>query len=641
MTLRSKILCLISALFLFTAGAEQPHKTGLELSTSVFSFLKKNSFAPETQSLVTAGENSFPFNNMVNIKSVDEENENLILVFFQEDVEENTEIIKNFLNELKDSDYEFNIKVLFTCGDRPVFENQNMIYGSGVFIESLRSNLQYTAIIFDLNSSEYNIISSSSKTSSPSWLIKNTYNLYSSLGIDQNLSKFYLSQISSYSFITNRMLSAFFENEIPAIKLDIKKSDSEQEKTLELLTKTVESFSNEKNRSWEYHFLLISLFGHYYTLSEGGLIKIILPTICFWVLFIYLFIFINTRLKRHAWSTINRIWYSVPVVFLINLAATAISRIYFTNLITTSSDAGKIYGLLSLQIITALFFSIIFFILTLLYNNSFEARSIDYLMLLSCFINQSVFILLDISLCPIFIAICLLTLIALIVKDNTLHVIVFVLMIVPLVPYANNIITRADTAQLRAFVFDSKKIIFILPLILYPSFLIILRILTSIRQNSKKFSHVLIAGIAFFVSVSAFLIILSAVRTTQINRRQKKLPEISFSQDSGQLIKLDTVDEVVFDDIIRTINVQLDTECILCSVQITGQKNPVLYTDNDFTNVSSNTVRFNIPEYPPQKMTFSYGTSREPCTILVTAVINGSEPGKYSYISRLLNIGES
>ena len=175
---------------------------------------------------------------------------------------------------------------------------------------------------------------------------------------------------------------------------------------------------------------------------------------------------------------------------------------------------------------------------------------------------------------------------------------------------------------------------------LYPSFLIILRILTSIRQNSKKFSHVLAAGIAFFVSVSAFLIILSCVRTSQINKKQKAAPEISYSQDGEKFIELETVDEIIFDDIIRTINIKLNADCVLCSVQAAGQKNPVLYTDNDFTTVSDNAIRFNIPEYPPQKMTFSYGTSREPCTILVTAVINAGEPGRYRYISRVVNIGE-
>ena len=104
---------------------------------------------------------------------------------------------------------------------------------------------------------------------------------------------------------------------------------------------------------------------------------------------------------------------------------------------------------------------------------------------------------------------------------------------------------------------------------------------------------------------------------------------------------MEAVDEIIFDDIIRTINIKLNTKCILCSVQAAGQKNPVLYTDNDFTTISDNTIRFNIPEYPPERMTFSYGTSREPCTILVTAVIEGSEPGKYLYVNRLLNIGES
>jgi len=637
MTLRLKILCFLSVFFLFCLQAETAQKTGLELSDSVFSLLKNNAFEPETQSLITSGENSFPYNVIVNLNKPDIEKENLILVFFQEDIEDNSKIILQFLRDIKKRQYDFNITLLFTYGDRPVFNNKYNIYGTRIFADSLKSNLQYTSIIFDFSGKIYNIISSSCKTSSPSWLIRNSYNIYSELDIDDNLSRFYLSQISTYSFIHNRILSDFFEYEIPAIKLDIKAADEGDEKKLLILTKAVQAFSLERNRNWEHHFLMFKLFGRYSTLSEATIIRTILPVICCWVLFIFIFIFINTRLKKRAWSTIKRIWYSVPTVFLISFASVAISRIIFSNILTYSSDAAKIYGLFSLQIIITLLFSIIFFLLTLYYNNYFEAHSIDYLLLISCFINQSVFILLDISLSPVFTLICLFTLISLIIKNNTLHVIVFILMILPLIPYANNVISCSDLNLLKNFVFESKKIIFILPLILYPDYLIILRILTSIRKKSGTFSIVVAAGVIFFLSVSIFLISLSLVRVKQLNRIQKKSPEISYMDNAEKFISFESHDELIFDDIIRSINIKLNEKCVFCSVQISGQKNPVLYTDNDLTIISTNTVRFNIPEYPPENLTFSYGTMNEASTVLITAIIN--QNGRYFYISRAVELG--
>ena len=327
MKLRTRILCLASLLSAFSAYAgPKVEKKGTELSTSVFSFLKKNGFSPETQSLVASGENSFPYNNIVHLSENQEYNENLLLIFFQEDVENNTELIKNCINNLKDNEKNYNITLLFTYGNKQVFEGTGRISGIKVFIDSLKSNLSYTALIFDLNASDFNIETSSQKQTSPSWLVQNAYNTFHNLGIDKNLSSLYLSQLSSYDFIKSSILSDFFEASIPAIKINLKNQENNSDISEKVLSSMINSFSSEKNRRWEQHFLMLRFFGKYQVLSEFAILRIAVPTIFLWTLFIFLLFLVNTRLKKHAWSAIIRIWYSVPLVFILNIASFLISR---------------------------------------------------------------------------------------------------------------------------------------------------------------------------------------------------------------------------------------------------------------------------------------------------------------------------
>jgi hypothetical protein len=642
MKLRTRILCLAALLSVFSAYAgPKVEKKGTELSTSVFSFLKKNGFSPETQSLVASGENAFPYNNIVHLSENQEYNENLLLIFFQEDIENNTTLIKNCINYLKENQKDYNVSLLFTYGNKQVFEGTGRITGIQAFIDSLKSNLSYTALIFDLNADDYNIETSSQKQTSPSWLVQDAYNTFHALGIDKKLSALYLSQLSSYDFIKNSILSDFFESSIPAIKINLKKQEEDSDISEKVLTSLIDSFSSEKNRKWEQHFLMLRLFGKYQVLSEFAILRIAVPTIFLWTLFIFLLFLVNTRLKKHAWSAIRRIWYSVPLVFIVNIASFLISRGFSITLLSSLSDAGFIYGMLSSHIIITLFFSLIFFVLTLLYNTYFEEYSIDYLIVVSCFINQSAFILFDISLSPIFITICLLALIALVIKNNILHVIIFVLMILPLVPYAHNLISFADIKSLRSFLIESNKIIFTLPFVLYPLFLIIFRTLTSLRRRYKKFRAVIIGACVYFIVISSFLIILSVKRTNTINSNKKLPPVIVRETRESDAIVLSYSDTLIFDDVIRTINIGLEKKCIVCDLQVVSSQNPVLYTDNDFSILSSNTVRFNIPEYPPDSMSFSYGTNAVHSKIIVSAVIEGDSENEYRLIQKSMIIGDA
>ena len=637
------ILCsILIFLFCALAYAKNSRLTGIELCSDVHSFLKKNGFSPLTQSLLASGENTFPYNIIVTFSP--EQNtspENLLLIFFQDDVPKNQEIIKDSLEAIKNANYPFTITALFAYGEKQKLDKADMIYGTKVFLESLNTNLYYSAIIFNLEDCKNTIETTSSGLSSPPWLIKNSFNLYNNCQVNGASPFFLLSQISSFKFISNRILKGFFDYEIPAIELCLGEiaGDEKIKKTSDVIKGSAELFSKTADISWEHHFLILRLFGSYHIISERTILHIVIPTIFLWLLFIFLLIFVNRRLKKHTWYTIGKVWWSVPLTFFILTGSFFLAGMIYTNLFPNVSYAGSVYGRLSFQIITGLFFCFIEYLLILFTNYGFEERAIDYLLVISCIINQSLFILADISLSPIFIMICLLSLIALTVKNNPLHFAIFLLMVAPLIPYGHRVITASEIKGLSEFLKGPKPSILI-PLVLYPVYIVLFRILTSIRTRYKKVRTLFIFSSVIFVSISFSLILLGIIRTKQLKKLEVPEKEITYTPYGDDLINLSYTQKNIFGDVIRTIDIELPDNCLLCDLLLTTDRVfPVLYSDNDYTSVSNNAVRFRIPDNPPEKMTFSYGAAMTPCKISVTAILEDNEE-QYSLITKSIEAGE-
>ena len=639
-----QILCsILIFLFCSLAFAKNSRLAGTELCSNVHSFLKKNNFSPVTQSLIVSGENTFPYNIIVTFEP--EQNtspDNLLFIFFQEDIPDNQEIIKESLKAIKNAEYPFTVTALFAYGEKQKFDKADMIYGTQVFLEALNTNLHYTAIIFNLEDCENTIETTSSGLSSPPNLIKNSLNLYQSQNINGHSPLILLSQISSYKFISNRILDNFFSYEIPAIELCLGKVPEEQkfQKVSEIIKNSAEMFSKTVYSGWEHHFLIFRLFGSFHIISESTILHIVIPTIFIWLLFIFILIFVNRRLKRHTWYTIGKVWWSVPLTYAILVASFFLSGMFFRNLETSVNFAGKIYGQLSLQIITALILCLVAYILILLINYGFDERAIDYLLVISCFINQSFFILADISLSPIFILICLLSLVALGIKNNILHFAVFLLMIAPLIPYGHRMISAADLQGLSNFLNGPKPSI-IIPLVLYPIYIVLFRILTSIRSQKKSIKAVIVHSSIMFTVIAGSLILLGTLRSAQLKDKHSEPPEIAYNPFGEELIDLSYTQKNIFGDVIRTIDITLPENCLLCDLLLTTDRVfPVLYSDNDFTSVSNNSVRFRIPDNPPRKMTFSYGAAMTACKITVSAIMENESSGEYQFITKSIETGE-
>lgn len=612
---------------------------GIELCDKIYSFLEQNDFTPEKQELLSSDENVFPYNIVININSKTNSNKNIIFTFFQEDVLPHSKIFIDFINYVKLQQYDFNTIFLFSYGEKETVKKQGMIYGIDSFLKHISTNDDNTSIIVDLSASDTSINTCSNGVTAPSWLIQNEYNSYIKYKIDKNIPSFYLSQIYTYDFFTDRQLSSFFDYDIPAIKLNFENKDINNELVYSVLKESIESYKDDSSRIWDQHFLMVKLFNSYKKLTEVGTIKIIILIIFSWLVFILLFIFINIRLKKQAWGSVKHIWYSAPISFGLIYLSILISKNIAVGFLNTSSYINNVIIVLGLQLVISILLVSIYYSITLMFNFNFYEKSIDYLIVLSCFVNQSVFILIDVSLFPIFMFICILSIIALSIKNNGLHIAIFFIMIIPFIPYLHTLFIYGDFRAMYNYITTERFLPFFISLIIVPSYLIYFRVLTSVKRNTK-INIFILCGI-IVVAISLFTIIFSNVITKSLKENQQKSENIKYYESYEKIVDLEYTDDYIFDDLIRTIDITFTEQPIQCSVNVTAlNSSPILYTENDYDFISGTTSTFKIPSNPPKNLRFKYGTTQEPSLITISATFPTGNPNQYKSINKVVTIGK-
>lgn len=615
---------------------------GIELSDSVYNLLKSTDLHPYTQSLVTSVENTFPYNILVNIPSSQKTDTNLLLIFFQEDINENKQIFNKTLHNLQKQTFDFNLILLFAYEPKQKIEHDGMIFGTEVYLQTINTNEDFTAIVFDLSETANSIQTSSSGYTSPSWLIRNEYNIFKKEKVKSSLPTYYISHLNNLDIFQNTELNLLFSNNIPAIKLCFSKTENNSATISNVIEKSIESFASTENRIWDYHFLMINIFGHLYRLSESTIIKIIILIAFCWLSFICIFIFINMQNKNRNWHFIKNIWYSIPVTFILILIPILIIRPILSNFSAINSDYQSIFTLFSLIFIISFFLCSAYYLITLLYNFKFEEKTIDFLLVICTFINQSLFILVDISLFPIFMFICLLSIISLLIKNNKIHFCIFILMIIPFIPYVHNVIHFTDPALLKKYLLTNKFFPISVSFVLYPIYLLYFRLLTYIRVHSKTNTSITIFSGVFFLTLSIFIIIIALVNINKQTKQVQKADLYTVSPSSKYSVEIKHDDKLVFTDTIRTLNIECSDYPEFCNITLYSEEgSPILYTDDEYEQTSPTSAYFKIPDNPPKNMTFSYCAAKYDSKITVLLCFkNKDKENDYSFVTKTITIGE-
>lgn len=643
MKFRKNLLFLLLTFFvsISSLSANTNSEKGIDLCNSVFDFLNKNKFSPYAQNIITSGENTFPYNIIIDKNSNEKTNKNLIIVFFQDDVLSNKINLIKILSYIKNASFNFNIKTIFVYGEKTSFQNENNISSIQVFLNTINSNEDYFTLIFDLNNEQNKLITSSNGFCSPSWLIQNEYNSFITHQIKENLPLSYISQIYKLKIFQDSQLSYFFDKDIPAIKVCFKENENDFHTIQDIIIDSITRFDNTNNQVWDQHFLMLRLFGRFRKVSESFIVNIIILIIFSWLLFIFILGFVNIRLRRHTWSTIKDIWYSIPVSFIIICISFVIGNLISKNIFYSFSDFGKVYSCFAFEILLSFTFITLYYLFTLQTNFKFSEKTIDFLLVISTFINQSLFILIDISLFPIFMFVCCLSIIALLIKNNIIHICIFILTIIPFIFYSNNVLSNSNITLLANYLFNDYYLSLYFSLIMYPLCLIYFRILTSFRTYAKNKYSLLKTTIIFDASIFIIIILLSVLRINLYNKKNNIDNKTSLRINNNYLIDFNYNDKNVFSDVIRTINIKLDSQPEICTVTInTLSKSPILYTDNEFVLQSPTCAYFKIPVNPPSELKFSYGTTLDPCNITITAIYETDNKNEYEYVSKSFTIGE-
>ena len=637
-SIRVFLFLFLLSLHSFSLFSESAPK-GRQLCQEVFNFLTGEGFSPKTQSLLVSPENDFPYNIYLEFETDINCTSNLLVIFEMENILTKTSLVKNYLHFLENSQYDYNTTVLFAYGENQSLNQSLKIDGLDVFLDNFFTNENYSALYIELEEENNRIIVSSNNTISPGHLIKASFNscLKNKIPVKHNF--LYLSQLYFVADQTEKNLQTLFDNEIPSIKLCFdRESDEEKvERALEEITN--QTYENDYWDNWEQHFILINLFSQYRILCEKTILIFFIFVIGVILLFIFVLGYINSFIKAVAWKNIRYIWYAAPATVLIIILGFIIGKQLFFNF-SPKSDYSKIYLLLWLQSNTALILVSVFYTILARLNFKFTERSIDYLILLSTFINQSFFSCLDISLFPMFLLIFISAFFTIIFRRFFSHIYLLILLSLLSIPYAHSFLEITDSRYALNFLLNSRFWYFAVALVITPMSLLYFRVLIKFRQGIKNNFKVTVfsLGYIFLIMLSFSLICFINLpkRNKNISKENKEKTIIASPEDT---IQITVSDLTIFDDLIRTIHVDTGKSVEVCNVTVQGiTKQPLLYSDYEAEALNNLSSTFMIPTNPPQKLTFSYGSAKEAGFVKVTIIYSKDDSDLYYLEEKVITL---
>ena len=107
-----------------------------------------------------------------------------------------------------------------------------------------------------------------------------------------------------------------------------------------------------------------------------------------------------------------------------------------------------------------------------------------------------------------------------------------------------------------------------------------------------------------------------------------KISDINDSKNKSNIF-ISYSDETLFEDTVRTLNIEFTQQPVQCDITVTSDYKPILYSNNEYNSSSLTSSSFAIPYYPPKKMTFEYGTNSKESFITINAIFEKSD---YNYI---------
>lgn len=636
---KSLIFTIFFSLFLAIANA-QTNPTGTDLCDSFYNYLVEKNHHPQAQSLVSSGINTLPYNIIVNFPAKDTvSDDNLIFVFNMNEAYEYRDLYNSFFSSVLPQN--FNISFLFSYGDNTNIPGTGTINGASVFVKSLNTNDNNSVFIFNLSSQKNSIIAGNKGYNSPSWMLKDLFDAFSKAKMTENLPFFYVSQISDYSFTNDEAMLSFIEDDIPCILGNIQKTifniQKNSDNMITILNYIIESYEKSRFEIDDSHSFMFRLFGKRIWLSEYKIIYSLILVVFLSLIFLFSLRFINKSLQNEGWQEIKNNWHTIPVIFVLSLIGFFIGK-GINNLVNPDIDIKlTAFGSIVVQISFAAILISLFYLLELSVHKKYSVRSFDFLIVLTTFFNQFIFSLIDISLFPLFFILSLISIISLISRRNWVHIILFIFLTIPFIPYVSVLFKNSNIAAFQDILKKSYLLPFVMSLVLLPHYLLWLRILTAMKKRFTKIKAYVIAISSTYIG---FMIILIIINLSYFSSEDKiySFPDIT-PIENNEALKVTYSDKMIFDDLIRNIKIESENTPVYIGVTVSSEdSSPVLYSENEYTQLSNNISQFLIPVYPSSKLEFNYGSSFASQIITVSEIYYSNTDEAYYLIEKKILI---
>ena len=606
-----------------TEGPKAEELKGTDLCGYVFSRLEKTGCHPLVQTLVSNGTNDLPYNIIVSFHPKDTKTDgNLILFFDMQDAASCMDIFPPLFDSISQKNYD--CSVVFGYGNRINIPRDNLINGAQVYASSLNSTARNSAFLFRLNAAKNTIITGSGKSHSPSWMLKNLFDAYSSAKITEGLPLYFISQTEEFTFLEDKAFTAFNTSEIPCILAQIK----DISKTQSIVQSCIDSYESSQFEPSDSHTFMFRIFGKRIWFSELRIISSMIIILILSLMLVFYIGFINKNIRHEFWHEISNNWYVIPVILLLSIGGFFSGKALYTAIVLKNGLKHTAFGFIIMQISISMLLVSIFYILNLSLLKNYTTRSLDYILIVVTFINQFILSIVDISLFPIFMAIFLIAVISFIFRRNWIHIILFLFLFIPFFPYVNAIFRTSDTQKLNQLLLQSPTQPFTVSLILLPHYLMWLRILNAIKKrHPKKRVYALVTG-----STYVFLLVLLILLNRILYSNNKNIQQTELIKTGGSFdFEFSYTDKKIFSDTIRTVHMETKDIPVYASLKVEAsqQGNGVLYSENEYILDTFDSAVFTLPLYPPRRIDFSYGCTDLPQTLIAEQIFYNEQDNSY------------
>lgn len=594
---------------------------GKDLSEFIYSRIGNNS---EKQFLVSSGANDFPYNVIAHIHSSKEFNKKIIFAFKAEDFESHELFFVELSKALKKTKKHCNIDMIWTIGDYEHWDDQTYTSGIATYISKIKETNGLCAVNIKFIEDRAKIIPGSGGDVSPSWLLKLASDSFYKSKLPYNIKGGVISSLYRINaLVEDASTGLFIQERIPSIGIelnnqDFEKSEEKWQKEIQALCSLAENYNPEQSEYWDRHTNQLSIGPRTFWLDEKFTV-ISFSIIIFLSLFIICeFSFAFKRQKINFVEGFKSLWYFIPlcaiVTFLCFLAGQFVSMAIVRNFRINPFSA------ISIKLFVAFFLYSSASLVFIYFEKNISDRVYSFLQLISALLNIFIFSTIDISLFYLFAIEYILVNISRYSKKLIYLELSFLMMLVPFVPYGYQIVLYAKPQAIIAFLSVTPKFNVFFALGFLPFILMWMRILARINEkNSKSHSKkrwIVQNVLALFCVSMVFAITLVFFSMSVPHRyrtgnvRQHHANEII---DEENLINISFNDSVFFGETTRSLQIDLERECINCSVILSGTKRlPVLYSQWDYkSDINSLTNYFQLPVYPSRKMRFNYISSNE------------------------------